>query len=120
EAIVSHNIFDVAHSKAIIAYAHLKQPVVVESTGLEFNAMTTGFPGAMIDKFIRGCGGHLSQTYANTGAKATTVVRYYDGKEFRDYTDSTIGTICDCGDGAQEWWDNIFVPSGSKVAFSEC
>ena len=105
------------------AYKQLKLPVLVEDTGLSFDAWE-GLPGALIKWFLRSIGldglCRLLRNETNRAATATTVFGYSDGTICKLFPGSVDGIIVELPRGnAGFGWDAIFQPRGSERTFAE-
>jgi XTP/dITP diphosphohydrolase len=112
----SIDVVDVVEHKARAAYAVAWEPVIVEDTGLYFEAWN-GLPGALIKRFLKTVDRkwilQMMKTFENREAKAMCCIGYFDGK------DCTIATWTIKWRIATEimwesnfWWDPIFIPAG--------
>jgi XTP/dITP diphosphohydrolase len=120
DEIQSTNVEDVSIHKAHQAYEILKQPVIVEDTGLYIEDIN-GFPGALIKFYMRdiGCAGICSY-HQLSKARAETVISYHDGNIIRVFKGEIKGSIStkplgDNGFG----WDTIFIPEGHSKTFAQ-
>ena len=105
--------------KAMVAYEHVKRPIIVEGSGLLIES--TNFPGAMTHKVIDEFG--LEGFCENFKGKKTTAITHliqYDGKKFTLYESCVVGTVTDKPIGENGFgWDSLFVPDGSKKTFAQ-
>lgn len=113
----------VVEAKAKAAYDAIKQPVIVEDTGLGFHAWN-GLPGALITWFLQSvdvtgiCA--MLHGFATRKATAETWIGLYDGAEFVSFCGKTDGTITEMPRGTGGFgWDSIFVPDGYSQTFAE-
>ena len=122
EEIQSLNPREVIKHKVRQAYEIVKNPVVVEDTGLEFDALN-GLPGTLIKHFVE------RMSFENIcalldgkdrSATARCVVGYFDGKEEVYFEGSIDGTIANkpAGDGSFGFAE-IFIPEGFTQTQSE-
>jgi len=121
DEIQSVDVEDVAKHKAIQAYETVKEPVIVEDTGLYFDGLN-GLPGALVKFFIKKLDLKMVCDLIgdNRGAEVKTCIAYHDGKEVRLFIGQTRGSITleprgDKGFG----WDPIFIPEGHDKTFAE-
>jgi len=105
------------------AYQALKSPVIVEDSGLQFNAWK-GLPGALVKWFENtvGCEGMLKmlQSFEDRSAKAICCLAIHDGKSIqvvRGEVNGYIATEIRGGNGFG--WDVIFIPDGYKQTYAE-
>ena len=121
--IQTQNIEELVNHKCQQAYDSLKCPVLVEDSGLLFNAWD-GLPGSLIKWFecTVGCEGILKMLrgFEDRNAKAVCCFAIHDGKNIRIARGEIEGTIAtkirgDNGFG----WDVFFVPHGYKRTFAE-
>jgi len=122
--IQSINIEDVVVDKVKAAYFELKRPVMIEDTGLYFEAWN-GLPGALIKWFLASVGNDgLSQMICknpNKNAIAKTCIASYDGiNDPNIFLGEVNGTIADIPRGKNGFgWDSIFIPNGYNQTFAE-
>jgi non-canonical purine NTP pyrophosphatase (RdgB/HAM1 family) len=117
------DIEDVVSYKAKYAYKILdKKPVMIEDTGLYFEAWN-GLPGALIRWFLERIGDtgicKMMLEFPNRNAWAKTAVATYDGK-LNIFYGEVRGSIAKtpAGDGGFGW-DSLFIPTGSTKTFAE-
>lgn len=117
EEIQSATIEEVTEYKAKQAYAALGKPVLVEDSGLEFNALGK-LPGPFIKFFVEVPNGleimcRMLDGFEDRSAQAVAVFGYYDGEKMTLIKGSVGGTIVDHPRGTNGWdWDKIFAPDG--------
>ncbi|MCS7122544.1 MAG: non-canonical purine NTP pyrophosphatase [Candidatus Micrarchaeota archaeon] len=116
------NIEIVAMSKAIQAYSKLKQPLVVEDTGLFLNALS-GFPGeysVWLHKRI-GCRGiiDLLKDRSDRSGEMVTVVAYIDRDGIRLFRGILKVMIADSERGEGFGFDPILIPEGKDFTLAE-
>lgn len=112
----------VAMSKAIQAYSRLKQPLVVEDTGLFLNALS-GFPGeysVWLHKRI-GCRGiiDLLRDKEDRSGEMVTVVAYVDRDGIRLFRGALRVRIADSERGEGFGFDPILIPEGKDFTLAE-
>lgn len=98
------------------AYKIMKQPVIVEDVGLEFNALA-GLPGPYIKDFFNSAGAEslcrMLDGFSDRRAVARCVFGYYDGVSVKLFQGSLKGEIALEPKGLGGWgWDVIFEPEG--------
>ena len=113
----------VARTSAALAYAALRKPLIVEDSGLFIDALK-GFPGpyASFVYHTIGLEGILALLEGKRNRKAyfKTSICYADGSSTKVFEGFVYGSISDhISKGRDFGYDPIFVPSGSKKAFSE-
>lgn len=112
---------DVVEHKVRQAFRKIKKPVIVEDTGLYFEAWN-GLPGALIKLFgqIVGYQNLPKLLKKNRRARAKTVIGYFDGKNYKNFIGEIKGTISHSPKGKNNFgWDIIFIPKGSKRTFAQ-
>lgn len=120
------DVCEVAEAKAQEAFKELKKPVLIEDTGLCFEAWH-GLPGALIKwflmpdkdmgmaKIVKMLGG-----FDNRTAEAITVFAYCDETGARIFEGKISGTIAETPRGPNGFgWDQIFIPAGHGKTFGE-
>ena len=121
--IQTHDSSELVMHKARQAYDALQCPVLVEDSGLIFEAWN-GLPGALIKWFeiSVGCDGLLKmlERFDNREAVAVCMVAVFDGREIRMARGEIKGTIADRLRGDNGFgWDVIFIPEGHDRTFAE-
>lgn len=121
EEIQAVDVEKVAEFKAIKAYELLGEPVLVDDTGLYFEAWK-GLPGAFIRFFLD----NLSKQEVcdllkeNRKAIAKTSVCYFDGKEVKIFTGEIEGSIALHPQGETDFgFDDIFIIKGDNKTFAQ-
>jgi XTP/dITP diphosphohydrolase len=127
---------EIVKYKSIHSYNQIGYPVMVEDTGLYFNALN-GFPGALIKWLLKSIGtdGTLSNGSKNDSiirlidkfddktAYAKTSIGLYNPKISQPIIIATgiiYGTISDKAIGKNGFgWDDIFIPNGYSKTFAE-
>lgn len=127
-SIALDEIQDIALEPVVIhkvkhAYAQVRQPVLVEDTGLLFAAWN-GLPGALVKWFLSTLGTEglcrLLHGEENRSATATTLFAYYDGMVLRMFPGTVMGIVPRNPRGSGGFgWDAIFQPLGSERTFAE-
>lgn len=121
DEIQSVDVEEVVTHKAKQAYELLKEPVVVEDTGLYFEELN-GLPGALVKFFIKKL--KLNQICSlvkeNRKATAITCIAFFDGQELKIFKGETKGEIALEPKGINGFgWDPIFIPEGYIQTFAE-
>jgi XTP/dITP diphosphohydrolase len=119
----SISVEEVARNKAKIAYSKVRQPVIVEDTGVHISAFG-GFPGPLAKWFVTGLGYEGAcrslDISKDRRAYAETCIAFYNGKRSREFTGKIYGSIAYHPRGASNFgWDRIFIPKGYKRTFGE-
>ncbi|MCR4326108.1 MAG: non-canonical purine NTP pyrophosphatase [Candidatus Roizmanbacteria bacterium] len=114
--IQSLDVQEVAVHKAKEAYAHIKSPVLIEDTSLEFNALGK-LPGTLIKWFLHELGNDGLCTLLNqySDKRATCIVMFvlYDGKAITTFSGEMKGMIATKPKGTGGFgWDPIFISEG--------
>ena len=117
------DIETVVEHKAHQAYSVLKCPVMVEDSGLVFDAWN-GLPGALVKWFEKtvGCRGLLKMIDGFEHRRATAVCCFaiYDGKHLQIARGEVKGTLAEKPRGENGFgWDVIFIPEGYAETFGE-
>ena len=112
--IQSLDVADVAARKAADAYAQLREPVLVDDTGLAIHAWN-GLPGALVAWFIDTVGpqGILDMAAALTDRRATvtTALSYADAIGVQVFQGTVDGTLANEQRGISGFGcDPIFIP----------
>lgn len=121
EEIQSVQVEKVIINKTKQAFGIIGKPVIAEDTGLYFDSWN-GLPGALAKLFDKTIGyrklcGLLG---SERGAKAQTVVGYFDGNDYRSFIGEINGTIAESPRGKNGFgWDMIFIPEGHSKTFAE-
>lgn len=111
----------VAEHKARQAFNLIKEPVIVEDTGLYFEELN-GLPGALIKFFIKKLGLEKICGLIKDDRRATakTCIAYCAGEEVTTFVGEAEGIIMDHPRGESGFgWDPIFLPLGSDKTFAE-
>lgn len=117
------DVMDVVRDKAKDAYERAGKPVLVEDTGLEFEAWNR-LPGALVKWFLKSVGtkGILEMLgdEKNRNAKAVTVVGFYDGEKCHEFKGEVSGRVpLKAREGKGFGWDPIFVTDEHDKTFGE-
>ena len=121
--IQTQNIEELVYHKCQQAYDSLKCPVLVEDSGLLFNAWD-GLPGPFIKWFEStvGCSGMLKmlQTFEDRSAIAVSCFAIFDGKDIKIARGEVKGSIASEIRGNNGFgWDVFFIPEGYKKTYAE-
>lgn len=113
----------VAGDGAKHVYDIVKEPVVVDDTGLYIDALN-GFPGPYSAYVFRkiGCEGilRLMNGIDNRGAVFVSAVGYCDGKTLKVFRGECRGAIINEMRGPQIFgYDPVFLPAGEDKTFAE-
>ena len=117
------DIEELVYHKCQQAYDSLMCSVLVEDSGLLFNAWG-GLPGPLIKWFecTVGCEGMLKmlQTFEDRSAIAISCFAIYDGKDIKIARGEVEGSIATEIRGSHGFgWDVIFVPKGYEKTYAE-
>ena len=121
--IQTQDIEELVNHKCQQAYDSLKCPVLVEDSGLLFNAWN-GLPGALVKWFecTVGCEGILKmlQPFEDRHAKAVCCFAVHDGGNIRVARGEIEGKIATKIRGNNGFgWDVFFIPDGHERTFAE-
>ena len=119
----TQDIDELVDHKCQQAYDLLKCPVLVEDSGLLFNAWN-GLPGALVKWFecTVGCEGMLKmlQPFEDRDAIAVCCFAIHDGKNIRIARGEIEGKIATEIRGRNGFgWDVFFIPDGYESTFAE-
>ncbi len=121
--IQTQDIDELVFHKCQQAYDLLKCPVLVEDSGLLFNAWD-GLPGALVKWFecTVGCEGMLKmlQAFEDRSAIAVCCFAVHDGNKIQIAKGEVKGTIATriCGNNGFGW-DVFFIPEGYDKTYAE-
>lgn len=125
EEIQSLSLEEVSKHKAKQAYAQLKEPVIVEDTGLFLDAFN-GLPGPFVKFFYEELGKdyaiRLLRAEENRNAIGRCVITYYDGVHMQCFIGEVKGTITRELTQAKDkafGFDFCFVPQGYTQTLAE-
>lgn len=115
EAAVNHKVRE--------AYTKLGQPVMVEDSGLVFEAWN-GLPGALVKWFENTVGldgmARMLDPFSNRDAVAQCFVGLADGSDIVIGKGEVRGTIAESPRGRNGFgWDTLFIPEGHDRTFAE-
>ncbi|HLC79710.1 MAG TPA: non-canonical purine NTP pyrophosphatase [archaeon] len=115
----------IAKEKARQAFEKIKKPVIVEDTGVFFEAYND-FPGMLAKRVFLGIGFDgliaLIKRVQNKRCHFKTVICYYDGKEFKSFSGTLSGTLLENVVSLEKDrlpYEKIFVPDGYKDALAD-
>jgi non-canonical purine NTP pyrophosphatase (RdgB/HAM1 family) len=117
------NVQDVVRTKAEAAYKHLGSPVLVDDTGIVFDAWN-GLPGALTSWFLETVGNEgllrMLAGWDSRSASVVTALGYCDGGDAVVVLGQVNGSIPDHPRGTNGFgYDPIFVPEGHPQTFAE-
>ncbi|MDH5657246.1 MAG: RdgB/HAM1 family non-canonical purine NTP pyrophosphatase [Spirochaetia bacterium] len=117
------SVEEVIRHKAEEAYKIIQEPLIVEDSGLVFNAWN-GLPGALIKWFEKTVGNEgilkMLSSEKNRSAVAQCFIAYHDGKTIQTVRGEISGTISESIRGSSGFgWDQIFIPGGHERTFAE-
>ena len=117
------DVQQVVEHKVKEAYRQVGKPVLVEDTGLTFEAWN-GLPGALIRWFLTTVGNEgictMLDGFSNRRAVAESCVGFYDGTRFALFSATVAGEITPAPRGDYGFgWDPIFQPDWSTKTFAE-
>lgn len=119
----SVNIEGVIEEKLKHGYQILKKPIIVEDTGLFFDALH-GFPGALIKMLIDRVGRDgivkILKDFKDKTATAKCAIGFTeDGKDFKVFIGEVQGRIVSPRGESGFGWDPIFQPENFIKTFAE-
>ena len=108
------DVVAVARTKARLAFATLRRPVLVEDTALELEALG-GFPGPLIRWLLEAAGvaaiPRLLDGFSTRGARARCAALAFDGERELLGVGTVAGEIAPAVRGASGFgWDVVFIP----------
>ena len=116
---------EIAAKKCMTAYDLLKQPVIVEDTGLCFNALG-GLPGPYIKWFLEKLGPSglhkLLAGFHDKSGYAQCIFAYFDGTTMSEpklFDGRCPGTIIEPVGSTFFGWDPIFKPDGYSESYAQ-
>jgi len=121
EEIQGIDVEEVSENKARKAYEILKETIIVEDSGLFFNALN-GLPGALIKWFEKKLSYQeiCDLIKGDRGATAKICISYFDGKNLEQFVGEVKGIISESPKGENGFgWDSIFIPEGASKTFAE-
>ncbi|ALG12259.1 hypothetical protein AOZ06_40195 [Kibdelosporangium phytohabitans] len=117
------DVVAVAKAKAEAAYAQLREPVLVDDTGLTVHEWGK-LPGAFIAWFLDNVGNEgiikMLSGWDGRDASVTTAIGFCDGTTTKVFEGTVKGTISEAVRGGNGFgYDPIFIPIGSNKTFAE-
>lgn len=117
------DVEEVVKEKAKDAFVKTGKSVLVEDTGIYFDAWN-GLPGALAKWFLLAVGNKgilkMMTNESNRKVIAKTAVGFYDGKDTKIFTGEVKGTVPLKLRGQNGFgWDPIFIPEGYEKSFAE-
>lgn len=116
---------EIAAKKVRTAYEAIKQPVIVEDTGLCFNALG-GLPGPYVKWFLEKLGPtglhKMLLGFDDKSAYAQCIFAFFDGSSMTDpilFDGRCPGTIVEPRGPTHFGWDPIFLPEESNLTYAE-
>ena len=114
---------EIVKEKAKLACERTKKAVFVEDTSLCFNALN-GLPGPYVKDFIKKIGipglYELASKHKDTGAVAVCSIGYSEpGKSPLVFQGKVKGKIVSPRGDTRFQWDQIFMPDGYDITFSQ-
>ncbi len=114
--IQSLSLKEVVRHKAMEAYRHAKQPVIVDDTSLTITALGR-LPGPFIKYFLEEIGHEgicrLVDNFKNRAAIAEIGIGFCDGQTTEFFSGVINGRIAEQPHGDQGFgWDSVFIPDG--------
>ena len=121
--IQTSDVLALVEYKAIKAWEIIKSPLLVEDSGLFFDAWN-GLPGAFVKWFEQsiGCSGILKMLgpFENRKAVALCCVGFNNGSRIQVVKGEVRGHIADKEIGVNGFgWDTIFIPEGYDRTYGE-
>lgn len=122
EEIQADTTEEISMQSAIQVSRELKTRFFLDDTGLYINSLS-GFPGPYSSYVFRTIGNNGILKLLDgrdRDASFTTVVTYYDGVGFQQFSGTVKGTICFTETGKSGFgYDPIFVPKGMEISLSQ-
>ncbi len=123
EEIQTCDVETAVNHKVREAYSKLGEPVLVEDSGLVFNAWN-GLPGALVKWFEKTAGlegmARMLDSFPDRSAVAQCFVGLSDGNETFIGKGEVKGTIAESPRGSNGFgWDTLFIPEGYDITFAE-
>lgn len=114
---------EVVEHKAKQAFELNNEPVIVEDTGLFFDAWNE-LPGALIRWFMETVDNagisRMIKNFDNKKARAETIAAFWNGTELISGKGVMHGTVPEIPRGTQGFgWDSLFVPDGYSKTLAE-
>ena len=117
------DVEEVASAKAQAAFDAIKRPVIVDDSGISFDAWV-GLPGALTSWFMDTVGNEglirMLDGFDNRQATVKTAIGYCDSSGARAFVGEVRGFIAREPRGSNGFgYDPIFVPSAGTLTFAE-
>ena len=117
------SVEELIRRKAYDAYVVAGEPVMVEDTGLSFDAWN-GLPGALIKWFLKSVHNEwilqMLAGYEDRRATALCFVASYNGKDYKIASGKVRWMIsAECRGENGFGWDDIFIPEGTDKTFAQ-
>jgi len=117
---------EIAEHKVRQAYAALHEPVVVQDSGVRYNALN-GLPGPFVRPFVEALGSSealcgLLDHYDDRSAIAVSCVAYYDGTNLKVIEKTAPGMVASTvPTGGDRWhgWSDSFIYAGTNKPWPE-
>lgn len=121
--IQSSDLEEVAREKALGAWRRLQQPVIIDETSLELDALN-GFPGPLVKFMLDAVGPEgiagTAAALADSGASAVCLLVHYDGRDMVFGRGRSEGRLVLPARGAGGFgFDTVFEPEGELLTFAE-
>jgi len=119
----SLDILEVLRAKGQDAWLRVRQPILVEETGLELVGMN-GFPGPLVKWMLEAIGGDGIAAAAHASGDDRAIARccllYFDGETEVIGEGHTDGRLVLPGRGTEGFgWDPVFQPAGAEMTYAE-
>lgn len=117
------DLIQIVSEKAKDAFCKIGKIVLVEDTGIEFNAWNR-LPGPFIKWFLDTIGNEgiikMMDKFNDRSAVAKTAFAFFDGKEVHIFIGEIKGIISkEIRGNANFGWDPLFIPNGYDKSFAE-
>lgn len=120
DEIQSIDVMMVTEHKLLEAYNKVKQPVIIEDTGLHIGFINE-FPGALVKHYFKCMKSEgIAMAHGTSPATAVTVIGYHNGSQMYFFEGAVKGNIASHARGENGFgWDNIFIPTGYDKTFAQ-
>lgn len=112
------DVAEVVEVKALHAFQEVKQPVIVEDTGLYIEKPMNGFPGALIKHYYERLGSSgICEINGGSNAYAETIIGYCEYSMVRTFVGRTYGKIAHVHQQGKYGfgWDDVFIPDSTEI-----
>lgn len=121
--IQSLSVEEVAKKKAMDAYKIVRQPVIVDDTGMSIEALNS-LPGALVFFFLASLGTQgildIMRNKKNRKASVSTCIAYADNEGVKTFVGTVFGVISKEIKGESGFgYDPIFIPEGYDKTYAE-